>query len=426
MNPAGAARVKNSSNATENSNSPAMAVGLKAPTQLHPVKGVRLAAAHCGIKNDRSARDLTLIEIAAESNLAAVFTQSHFRAAPVQLCRQHLSDEPATRYLLINSGNANAGTGAAGLKDAAACCAAVAAATGVSSTQVLPFSTGVIAEALPVKSITQAIPQLLAGLDAGNWFAGVEGIMTTDNLPKAVSVQLDIDGKTVSITGMAKGSGMIKPNMATMLGFIATDAKIQSDGLTQMLESMVARSFNSITVDGDTSTNDACVLIATGGSTVEVDRYHEPFCEALQAVFEKLAQAIIRDAEGATKFVEIVVDGAIDEADARSIAFTIAESPLVKTALFASDPNWGRFIMAIGRSPLTQIDTERVDLYLGSVRLLHQGMPDPDYREALGQAEMSRAEIRIRVNLNLGDAAARIWTSDLSYDYVKINAEYRS
>jgi len=403
-----------------------MAVGLKAPTKLHSVKGIRLAATHSGIKNDTAVKDLTLIEISAGSSLAAVFTQSHFSAAPVQLCRQHLSSEPASRYLLINSGNANAGTGATGLQDAIECCEAVAVATGVSVTQVLPFSTGVIAEPLPVLPIKEAIPGLLAGLDADNWLHAVQGIMTTDTIPKAVSVQLDIDGKTVSITGMAKGSGMIKPNMATMLSFVATDAEIQPDRLTQMLEQMVAGSFNSITVDGDTSTNDSCVLIATGATGAKVDRHHEQFCQALQDVFKKLAQAIIRDAEGATKFVEINVEGAASETDARSIAFTIGESPLVKTALFASDPNWGRFIMAIGRAPMAQIDTGLVDLYLGPVRLLHQGLPDPDYREALGQAEMSRQEIVIRVNLNLGNASACIWTSDLSYDYVKINAEYRS
>lgn len=403
-----------------------MAVGLKAPTKLHPVKGIRLAATHSGIKKDPAVRDLTLLEIAPGSTLAAVFTQSHFSAAPVQLCRQHLASEPNPRYLLINSGNANAGTGAAGLRDAGVCCDAVAAKTGVSSAQVLPFSTGVIAEALPVKPIVNSIPELLDGLDADHWLAAVEGIMTTDTLPKAVSQQLDIDGKTVSITGMAKGSGMIKPNMATMLSFVATDACIDPEILRQMLARLVDGSFNSITVDGDTSTNDSCVLIATGAAEVRVDQTHQPFCKALQEVFEKLAQAIIRDAEGATKFVEIVVEGAANEADARSVAFTIGESPLVKTALFASDPNWGRFIMAIGRSPLSQIETDKVDLYLGAVRLLHQGLPDPEYRESLGQAEMSPEEIVIRVSLNLGNAAARIWTSDLSYEYVKINAEYRS
>ncbi|TNF86422.1 MAG: bifunctional glutamate N-acetyltransferase/amino-acid acetyltransferase ArgJ [Gammaproteobacteria bacterium] len=403
-----------------------MAVGLEQPQRLEPVKGIRLAATHCGIKKDNTVRDLTLIELVQGSHLAAVFTQSHFSAAPVQLCRQHLASTPASRYLLINSGNANAGTGAAGLRNAVDCCETVAAATGVSPEQVLPFSTGVIAEPLPVEPIKKAIPGLVERLGTDNWLAAVEGIMTTDTLPKAVSRQIEVDGKKITITGMAKGSGMIKPNMATMLSYIATDAEIAPGTLQAMLAQMVKGSFNSITVDGDTSTNDSTVLIATGAADVQVDLDHAPFCQALQQVFEQLAQAIIRDAEGATKFVEVRVEGAASESDARNLAFTIAESPLVKTALFASDPNWGRFIMAIGRAPLQTIDSDLVDLYLGPVRLLHRGLPDPDYREALGQAEMSREEILIRVNLNLGDATARVWTSDLSYEYVKINAEYRS
>jgi len=290
----------------------------------------------------------------------------------------------------------------------------------------LPFSTGVIAEQLNVEPIVRAIPDLVGRLDADAWLTAAEAIMTTDTVPKAISEQLMIDGQPVTITGIAKGSGMIKPDMATMLAYVATDARIAQQELDAMLQQLVATSFNCITVDGDTSTNDSCVLIATGATRVDVDRDHAPFCTALTRLFERLAQAIIRDAEGATKFVEITVAGAASERDARVMAFTIAESPLVKTALFASDPNWGRFIMAIGRSPVERIDTDRIDLYLGSVRLLHQGLPDPAYREALGQAEMARAEIAIRVNLNLGDASARVWTSDLSYEYVKINAEYRS
>ncbi len=403
-----------------------MAVGLKMPTLLYPVQGIRLASEHCGIKSDAAVKDLTLIEIEAGASVAAVFTRSHFCAAPVTLCRRQLRVSPASRFLLINSGNANAGTGEAGMSDAVECCEAVAGLTGVSVSEVLPFSTGVIAEPLPVDPIRRALPNLLESLDGAGWLAAAEGIMTTDTLPKAVSRQLVIDNRTVTINGIAKGSGMIKPDMATMLCFIATDARIAPDALKDMLAEMVGKSFNSITVDGDTSTNDSNVLIATGASGAVVDRQHREFRETLLAVFEELAQAIIRDAEGATKFVEVAVEGAANVADARSVAFTIAESPLVKTALFASDPNWGRFIMAIGRAPLSQIDPARVDLHLGPVRLLHQGLPDPDYREELGQAEMSREEITIRVNLNLGKARARIWTSDLSYDYVKINAEYRS
>ena len=403
-----------------------MAVGLEFPLALHPVGGVRLSAAHCGIKKTSDTKDLALIEVSEGSSVAGVFTRSHFCAAPVTLCKQHLAGGSGIRYLLINSGNANAATGTQGLDNARACCAAVAEATGIEVEAVLPFSTGVIAEQLDTTPIVNAIPGLVESLSADAWLPAAEAIMTTDTIPKAVSRQVEIDNRTVSICGMAKGSGMIKPDMATMLSYIATDARIDASELDSMLELLVAGSFNSITVDGDTSTNDSCMLIATGESGVDVSRDHALFLDALREVFEQLAQAIIRDAEGATKFVEVSVDGASSEADARSIAFTIAESPLVKTAVFASDPNWGRFIMAIGRSAVSQIDVDRLDLYLGSVRLLHRGLPDPDYREELGQAEMSKSEISVRVDLNLGESGARIWTSDLSYDYVKINAEYRS
>ena len=403
-----------------------MAVGLQAPARLHPVRGLRLSALHCGIKSDSRVKDLALLEIQSGSSVAAVFTKSHFCAAPVSLSKQHLALKPGARYLLINSGNANAATGLQGLENARTCCAAIAAESQVSVEEVLPFSTGVIAEQLDVAPIVQAVPDLVAALDADAWLSTAEAIMTTDTLPKAISMQLSIEGQTVSITGIAKGSGMIKPDMATMLTYVATDARIEPQELTEMLDLLVSSSFNCITVDGDTSTNDSCVLIATGAAGVDVDRHHAEFFKALKGLFEQLAQAIIRDAEGATKFVEVSIEGAASEADARSMAFTIAESPLVKTALFASDPNWGRLIMAIGRSPVESIDIDRIDLYLGAVRLLHQGLPDPEYRESLGQAEMSREEISIRVNLNLGEASARIWTSDLSYEYVKINAEYRS
>jgi glutamate N-acetyltransferase/amino-acid N-acetyltransferase len=403
-----------------------MAVGLKAPCRVHPVGGIRLAATHSGIKRDVDRKDLTLIEISAAASVAGVFTRSHFSAAPVILCRRHLSADCDKRYLLINSGNANAATGDAGIAAAERCCDAVAAVAELSREQILPFSTGVIAEPLPVDVIVAAVPGLHAALDADSWLQAAQGIMTTDTLPKAVSLQLEVDGKTVTISGIAKGSGMIKPDMATMLAFVATDAQIARPVLEQMLAQAVDASFNSISVDGDTSTNDSCLLIATGASGASVDAGHEEFCAALGTLFERLAQAIIRDAEGATKFVEIRVEGAASRADARGLGFTIAESPLVKTALFASDPNWGRLIMAIGRAPLEKIEPGRVDLYLGDVRLLRHGLPDPDYREDLGQAEMSRDEICIRVDLNLGRESARIWTSDLSYDYVKINAEYRS
>jgi glutamate N-acetyltransferase/amino-acid N-acetyltransferase len=387
---------------------------------------LRLGALRCGIKASRKTKDLALLEIQAGSSVAAVFTRSHFCAAPVIVCKQHLALQPSARFLLVNSGNANAATGQQGLDNAHSCCAAVAAVANVNVKDVLPFSTGVIAEQLIVEPIVRAIPELVDTLDADGWLSAAEAIMTTDTVPKAVSLQLNIDDQPVTITGIAKGSGMIKPDMATMLCYVGTDARIEPQELNEMLELLVASSFNCITVDGDTSTNDSCVLIATGAAGVSVDRNHRAFFAALQELFEKLAQAIIRDAEGATKFVTINIEGAASVADARCMAFTIAESPLVKTAIFASDPNWGRLIMAIGRSPVESIDIDRIDLYLGAVRLLHKGLPDPDYRETLGQAEMSREEISIRVNLNLGDAGARIWTSDLSYEYVKINAEYRS
>lgn len=402
-----------------------VAVGLAAPSNLLPVGGIRLAAMRCGIKPAGDSRDLTLVEIAAGASVAGVFTQSHFAAAPVEICRRHLADRPGVRYLLINSGNANAATGEAGYQAALDCCQAVADVAGIERSEVLPFSTGVIAEALPLQPIQAAVPQLFENLDADAWLDAAEGIMTTDTLPKAVSRRIEIEGRAVTITGMAKGSGMIKPDMATMLAYVATDALIDAAAVDGLLHDMVNDSFNSITVDGDTSTNDSCLLIATGASGVDPTG-NEAFLDALRAVFRELAQAIIRDAEGATKFVEVEVNGAASREDARAVAFTIAESPLVKTALFASDPNWGRLIMAIGRAPVARIDTDRIDLYLGSVRLLYRGLPDPGYREELGQAAMNDTEIGIRVEMNLGDAAARIWTSDLSYEYVKINAEYRS
>ena len=403
-----------------------MAVGLKAPATLHPVKGIRLSATHCGIKQDSAAMDLVLIEIAEGSNVAAVFTQNRFCAAPVTVARQHLQEVPAPRFLLINSGNANAGTGNEGIQAATRTSAAVARVGKVNPEAVLPFSTGVIATALPDEKITAAVPALHASLQADNWLQAATGIMTTDTLPKAFSKQISIDGQQVSITGIAKGSGMIRPDMATMLSYVATDAVIDPEELQALLEQSVASSFNSITVDGDTSTNDACILIATGASGVCILSQQDKFVAALAEVFIQLAQAIIRDGEGATKFVTIEVEQALSEDDAREVAYCIAHSPLVKTALFASDPNWGRILAAIGRARVDRLDIKRIDLYLGATCLLKNGLPDPGYTEASGQAAMQDNEITIRVNLNQGSDSARIWTTDLSYDYVKINAEYRS
>jgi glutamate N-acetyltransferase/amino-acid N-acetyltransferase len=403
-----------------------MAVGLKAPDTLYSVKGIRLSATHCGIKQDSVAMDLVLIEIAEGSNVAAVFTRNRFCAAPITVARQHLKEVPAPRFLLINSGNANAGTGNEGIQAATRTTAAVARAGKVNPEAVLPFSTGVIATALPDEKITAAVPALHASLQADNWLQAATGIMTTDTLPKAFSKQISIDGQQVSITGIAKGSGMIRPDMATMLSYVATDAVIDPEELQALLEQSVASSFNSITVDGDTSTNDACVLIATGASGRRISGRQNDFVAALTEVFIQLAQAIIRDGEGATKFVTIEVEQALSEDDAREVAYCIAHSPLVKTALFASDPNWGRILAAIGRARVDRLDIKRIDLYLGATCLLTNGLPDPEYTEASGQAAMQDNEITIRVNLNQGSDSARIWTTDLSYDYVKINAEYRS
>jgi glutamate N-acetyltransferase/amino-acid N-acetyltransferase len=390
------------------------------------VKGIRLSAAHSGIKQDSAVRDLVLVEIAEGSSVAAVFTQNRFCAAPVIVARRHLMEVSAPRFLLINSGNANAGTGNDGIDVAEKTCVAVAQIAQVDPAAVLPFSTGVIATALSHEKITAAVPALHASLHADNWLQAATGIMTTDTLPKAFSKQLKVDGQLVSITGMSKGSGMIKPDMATMLSYVATDAAIDPDELQALLLRLVAGSFNSITVDGDTSTNDACVLIATGASGVRISSRQDDFVAALTEVFEQLAQAIIRDGEGATKFVTIEVEQALSEDDAREVAYCVAHSPLVKTALFASDPNWGRILAAIGRARIERLDIERIDLYLGATCLLKNGLPDPAYTEAMGQAAMDDEAITIRVNLNQGSDSARIWTTDLSYDYVKINAEYRS
>ncbi len=403
-----------------------MPVGLKAPEALLAVEGIRLAAMHSGIKSDPEVKDLVLLELSESSRVAAVFTSNKFCAAPVMVAREHLSKNVSPRYLLINSGNANAGTGESGYIKAIQSCQAVANTSGSDATGVLPFSTGVIAAELPIDNIQQAVPELIHRLDSNAWMEASQGIMTTDTLPKAISRSIEIDNSRITITGMAKGSGMIKPDMATMLAYVATDAKIEQIELQSLLQEMVDSSFNAITVDGDTSTNDACVLIATGKTNVKVSADIDNFKQALLEVFQHLAQSIIRDAEGATKFVEIEVNGANSLSDAREVAYTVAHSPLVKTALFASDPNWGRILAAIGRAKIEKLEVDLIDLYLGDTCLLKKGLPDETYKETMGQAEMSRSEIKIRIELGLGSSVFKLWTSDLSYDYVKINAEYRS
>jgi glutamate N-acetyltransferase/amino-acid N-acetyltransferase len=425
--PAGVVQEKNSSNVTASCRNRDMSVGLTSPGKLQVVDGVRLAAVHCGIKSDKNTRDLVLVEINEAANVSTVFTTNRFCAAPVVVSREHLKQGVAVKYLLINSGNANAGTGDSGYRAAIQCCQEIARHGNTETESVLPFSTGVIAANLPVNKITDAIPDLLAQLSQHSWMDAAEGIMTTDTLPKAVSEQTTLaDGKTVTITGIAKGSGMIKPDMATMLAFVATDAEVDQSVLDGYLRQVIRCSFNAITVDGDTSTNDACVLIATGKSGVSIEDQNNLFLEALTRVFQHLSQSIIRDAEGATKFVEIEVWRAQSEADAREVAFTIAHSPLVKTALFASDPNWGRILAAVGRAKIDTLNIDTVDLFLGDTCLLRNGLPDSNYREELGQAEMDRKNIKIGVSLGQGESKATVWTSDLSYDYVKINAEYRS
>lgn len=402
-----------------------MAVNYTPVSKLLPVEGIRLSSAGAGIRyKDRD--DLLLIEIVEGSNVAGVFTQNRFCAAPVLLCREHIKLQ-MPHFLVINSGNANAGTGEQGLANAKEVCESLAQLTGITAQQVLPFSTGVIGEQLPVRPFKEAFPKALAGLDKNNWFDAAKAIMTTDTLPKAFSKQLVINGKEVALTGIAKGAGMIEPNMATMLAYVATDAAVAPDLLQSMLKQAADLSFNSITVDGDTSTNDALILMATGQSGAIVESQNIAlFQQALNEVCQYLAQAIIRDAEGATKFVTLSVQSAPDLETARAIAFTVARSPLVKTALFASDPNWGRILAAIGRSPVNHLDISKLSLWLGKTQLIGAGQPVETYTEQAGQLEMDNEEITIRIDLNDGDATSTVWTSDLSHDYVTINAEYRS
>jgi glutamate N-acetyltransferase/amino-acid N-acetyltransferase len=405
-----------------------MAVGYSELPQLFPINGIRLASTVAGIRyTDRD--DLVVVELSNGSKCAAVFTRNVFCAAPVQLAQQHLAQmKPA--FLLINSGNANAGTGATGMEAAKQCCVAVAQAFNCKAAAVLPFSTGVIGEQLPVERIESALVQLPERLSSEGWRAAAQAIMTTDTVAKGVSLQVEIGGKTITVTGITKGAGMIRPDMATMLAFIATDAPVEKEFLQTCLQQAADKSFNRITVDGDTSTNDACVLMATGKvdmpqiKTVSADavKFHQLITDACQ----KLAQLIIRDAEGATKFVTIAVNGGRDSAECLQVAYTIAHSPLVKTALFASDPNWGRILAAVGRSGLPDLSIEGLEIYLDDACVVRDGGVAEDYIEQRGQTVMDQPEITIRVELGRGNAQECIWTSDLSHDYVSINADYRS
>ena len=394
-----------------------------------PIKGIRLGSVAAGIKYpDRD--DLVVIEMATGSSCAAVFTRNAFCAAPVQVAKDHIG-LTSPQYLLINSGNANAGTGSAGMEVCNQTCAALAEVAGCGANQVLPFSTGVIGELLPLDRVTAALPQAVSNLNEQGWPEAAKAIMTTDTVPKLVSRSFDSNGTTITVTGMAKGSGMIRPDMATMLAYVATDAKVDAVLLQECLQQAVEPSFNSITVDGDTSTNDACVLMATGVSeqpeiTNSNSEAYIALCREVKSVCMELARAIVQDGEGATKLVEVLVEGAAHNEEARQVAYTIAHSPLVKTALFASDPNWGRILAAVGRAGLDDLDINAIRIWLGNVSIVKDGGRDPDYTEEAGQAVMDQDEIVIRVELGRGDSETRVLTCDLSYDYVKINAEYRT
>lgn len=408
-----------------------MAVGPDTFPLMHPVKGFKLGVTKAHVrKPDR--RDLVVMEAATGSTLAGAFTTNTFCAAPVQVCRRHLregSDAAGQWYLVTNTGFANAGTGAAGMEDCNAVCQSLADSVGVNINHILPFSTGVIGERLPVDRVVAGLPACIANLSEDNWSEAAHGIMTTDTRPKGASLQVVLDGKTVTITGIAKGAGMIRPNMATMLSYVATDAAVSTGVLQMLIREAVELSFNRATVDGDTSTNDSCVIAATGQSGFVVQEGaagFEEFRAALCQVLVELAQAVVKDGEGATKFVTVRVEGALSVAEAKEVAFTVAHSPLVKTALFASDPNWGRILAAVGRAEVSELDVEKVYLHLDDVLVAEKGGLSPQYREAQGAAVMQKDAFTIRLSLGRGDASADIWTTDFSYDYVKINADYRS
>ncbi|UUS65741.1 MULTISPECIES: bifunctional glutamate N-acetyltransferase/amino-acid acetyltransferase ArgJ [unclassified Acinetobacter] len=406
-----------------------MAVGDVSMPQMHVVKGVKIGSAEAYVRY-QNRRDLVIFEFAEGSNVAGVFTQNAFCAAPVHISKAHLlAGNP--RYLVINTGNANAGTGNIGMANAEATCAKLAELTGVQNTEVLPFSTGVIGEQLPIDRLVQGLQPALDSLQEDAWLDAATGIMTTDTTPKGASEQFELDGVLYTMTGISKGAGMIRPNMATMLSYVATDAPISRELVQQLLKTTVNLSFNRITVDGDTSTNDSCILIATGQAggveiTSETDSRYAAVLDVLTRVMKRLAQLIVRDGEGATKFITVAVEGGADTQECCDIAYSIAHSPLVKTAIFASDPNWGRILAAIGYAGVPNLDVEKIQVWLGDVQICKDGGAAADYNEAAGAAEMEKSEITIRVDLGRGSARDTVYTCDLSYDYVKINADYRS
>lgn len=405
-----------------------MAVGLGELPVMHSVAGFELGIASAGIKKP-GRRDVVLMRCAEGSTVAGVYTQNAFCAAPVLLCKQRMQSSP--RYLVVNTGNANAATGDLGLQAANAVCQELAGLFDCPIEQVLPFSTGVIGEPLPVAKIVAALPAAISNLREENWALAAEGIMTTDTLPKGASVQFRHNGVTVTVTGISKGAGMIRPNMATMLGYIATDAAVSQDILQNILHDAANKSFNRITIDGDTSTNDSCILVATGKAaltpiTEAQGELYEALREAIDQVAMQLAQAIVRDGEGATKFVTVHVQGGANQQECLDVAYAVAHSPLIKTALFASDPNWGRIVAAIGYAGVKNLNTEQVNVYLNDVCIVAQGGRAQAYTEEQGAAVMQQAEILIRIELERGGSSETIWTTDLSHEYVRINAEYRS
>ncbi len=407
-----------------------MAVGSGELPPMFPVKGFQLATGCAGIKV-AGRKDLVIMALAEGSEIAAVFTRNAFCAAPVQVAKSHLSGSAGlkgVRYLLTNTGNANAGTGEEGLNDALQSCASLAAIAGVDATQVLPLSTGVIGEPLPMEPLLAALPSTFSSLSDNGWPEAAEGILTTDTRPKGACRQIEINGETITVTGIAKGAGMIRPDMATMLAYVATDATCSSEYLQQILNDAVNKSFNRITIDGDTSTNDSLVLIATGqsGEALNSDTDKNLLAEAVDQVCIELAQAIVRDGEGATKFVSVQVDGGASIDECLKVAYTVADSPLVKTALFASDPNWGRILAAIGRAGVADLDVNQIKVWLDTVLIAEQGGRAGTYTEQAGQAVMNQEELTIRIGLARGDVSETVWTTDLSYDYIRINAEYRT
>ncbi len=409
-----------------------MPVNLSAPhpDDLLPVPGVQLGIAMAGVRK-ANRRDLLVMRLAEGSVVAGVFTRNRYCAAPVQVCREHLAAGRGIRAIVVNTGNANAGTGADGLARARRTCQALAGLCGLDAQQVLPFSTGVIMETLPVERIEAGLPAALADCRPDQWALAAEAIMTTDTLPKAASRRIEIDGHAVTLTGISKGAGMIRPNMATMLGFVATDAAVAPALLQQLVREAADASFNRITIDGDTSTNDSFIVAATGRAA------HAPITdagspqaallrEALISLAQQLAQAIVRDGEGATKFITVTVEGGRNDHECRMAAYAIAHSPLVKTAFFASDPNLGRILAAVGYAGIDDLDQGLIDLFLDDVHVVRDGGRHPEYREEDGARVMKQAEITVRARLNRGPAAATVWTCDLSHDYVSINADYRS